>query len=107
MACRSVASRMRSRTYASTGAALEIVVPGSDTDQGSEAVMTEEKPVLSDREIEVLGLVGQGLTNVRISRELFISEATVKSHLLRTYRKLGVSDRTAAVVTAMEHGLLP
>ena len=65
-----------------------------------------ETPPLSDREIEVLRLVGRGLTNAEISRRLFISEATVKTHLLRTYRKLGVSDRTAAVMTALDHGLL-
>lgn len=65
-----------------------------------------EPPPLSDREIEVLRLVGQGLTNAEISRRLYISEATVKTHLLRTYRKLDVSDRTAAVMTALERGLL-
>ena len=55
----------------------------------------------------MLRLVGQGLTNAEIGGELFISEATVKTYLLRTFKKLGVSDRTAAVMTAMERGLLP
>ncbi|KIF75942.1 LuxR family transcriptional regulator [Streptomyces sp. 150FB] len=62
---------------------------------------------LSERECEVLRLVGRGLTNADIGKQLFIGEATVKTHLLRTFKKLDVSDRTAAVLTAMERGLLP
>jgi DNA-binding NarL/FixJ family response regulator len=62
---------------------------------------------LSPREIEVLRLVARGRTNAEIGRELFISEATVKTHLLRTFGKLGVSDRTAAVTSALERGILP
>ncbi|RKN50516.1 response regulator [Micromonospora endolithica] len=60
----------------------------------------------SPREIEVLRLVARGLSNAQIGRELHISEATVKTHLLRSFAKLGVSDRTAAVTTAMAAGLL-
>ncbi|MER8158012.1 response regulator transcription factor [Streptomyces sp. NPDC094472] len=67
---------------------------------------TVEPSPLSGREREVLRLVGRGLTNAEIGAELFVSEATVKTHLLRSYRKLGVSDRTAAVMKAMEHGYL-
>ena len=59
---------------------------------------------LSPRELQVLRLVARGLSNGDIGRELFISEATVKTHLLRTFAKLGVSDRTAAVTTAMAAG---
>jgi DNA-binding NarL/FixJ family response regulator len=62
---------------------------------------------LSGREVEVLRLVAKGLTNADIGRSLHISEATVKTHLLRTFGKLDVSDRTAAVTTAMALGLLP
>jgi len=62
---------------------------------------------LSAREVEVLRLVARGLSNVEIGRELHIGEATVKTHLLRTFAKLGVSDRTAAVTTAMALGLIP
>ncbi|WP_409493777.1 response regulator [Amycolatopsis sp. cmx-11-12] len=61
---------------------------------------------LSAREIEVLRLVAQGSTNADIGRALHISEATVKTHLLRVFGKLDVSDRTAAVTTAMRLGLL-
>ena len=63
-------------------------------------------PALSAREAEVLRLVARGMTNAEIGRQLFISEATVKTHLLRAFSKLDVADRTAAVTTAMEHGLL-
>jgi DNA-binding NarL/FixJ family response regulator len=63
-------------------------------------------PALSVRETEVLRLVAAGLTNADIGRRLFISEATVKTHLLRVFNKLDVADRTAAVTTAMRHGLL-
>ncbi|WP_433500102.1 response regulator [Sphaerimonospora sp. CA-214678] len=61
---------------------------------------------LSKRETEVLALVARGLTNADIGKALFISETTVKTHLLRIFTKLGVSDRTAAVTTALERGLL-
>ncbi|AWS41110.1 response regulator transcription factor [Streptosporangium sp. 'caverna'] len=61
---------------------------------------------LSPREAEVLSLVARGLTNGEIGRALFISETTVKTHLLRVFGKLGVSDRTAAVTTALDRGLL-
>jgi DNA-binding NarL/FixJ family response regulator len=62
---------------------------------------------LSARETEVLALAARGATNSEIGRELFISEATVKTHLLRAFGKLGVSGRTAAVTAALERGLLP
>ena len=65
------------------------------------------RDMLSARETEVLILAGRGLTNAQIGRELFVSEATVKTHLLRAYAKLGVSGRTAAVTRAMELGVLP
>ena len=59
---------------------------------------------LSPPELQVLRLVAKGLSNQEIGRELSISEATVKTHLLRTFAKLGVSDRTAAVTTALAAG---
>ena len=62
---------------------------------------------LTGRELEVLAGVARGLTNADVGRELFIGEATVKTHLLRAFVKLGVDDRTAAVLTAIERGLLP
>ncbi|MEN3615975.1 response regulator transcription factor [Plantactinospora sp. ZYX-F-223] len=61
---------------------------------------------LSQRELEVLELIAQGSTNREAARQLFISEATVKTHLLHVYAKLGVNDRAAAVATAFSRGYL-
>ena len=63
-------------------------------------------PTLSARETEVLALVAQGKSNPAIAQALFVSEATVKTHLLHVFEKLNVSDRTRAVTKAMELGLL-
>jgi DNA-binding NarL/FixJ family response regulator len=65
-----------------------------------------QRPRLSERESAVLRLVADGCTNAEIGRRLFIGESTVKTHLLRIFAKLGVDDRTAAVTSAMRHGLL-
>jgi len=62
---------------------------------------------LTPREVDVLSQVARGWSNAEIGRELYISEATVKTHLLRTFEKLGVSDRTAAVTAAIARGILP
>jgi DNA-binding NarL/FixJ family response regulator len=64
------------------------------------------RPELTARELEVLALVARGLSNADIGRELFIGEATVKTHLIRAFAKLGVADRTAAVTAAYASGLL-
>ena len=69
-------------------------------------VRAPEAESLTPRETEVLDLVGQGMTNAEIGRALFISEATVKTHLLRVFAKLGVDDRTRAVMVAYQRGLL-
>ena len=61
---------------------------------------------LSPRETEVLVLVAQGDSNPTIARKLFLGEATVKTHLLHVFEKLGVNDRTRAVTRAMELRLL-
>ncbi|MCX5148779.1 response regulator transcription factor [Streptomyces sp. NPDC048550] len=65
-----------------------------------------ERPRLSDREVAVLRLVAEGATNAEIGRRLFVAESTIKTHLLRIFAKLEVTDRTAAVTTAMRHDLL-
>ncbi|WP_066939709.1 response regulator [Microtetraspora fusca] len=61
---------------------------------------------LSARELEVLHLIAEGATNREAAARLFISEATVKSHVLHIYTKLGVNDRAAAVAVAFRRGLL-
>ncbi|PZR54844.1 DNA-binding response regulator [Xylanimonas oleitrophica] len=61
---------------------------------------------LTPREAQVLGLVAEGLSNAEVGRALFIGEATVKTHLLRSFAKLGVDDRTGAVTEARRRGWL-
>ncbi len=61
---------------------------------------------LTGREVEVLGLVAEGLSNHRIAQRLHLTEGTVKSHLARIYTKLGVDSRTAAVASAAELGYI-
>jgi DNA-binding NarL/FixJ family response regulator len=61
---------------------------------------------LSSRELDVLRLVAKGASNKEIADQLYISEATVKSHLIHIYGKLNVADRTAAVTLALERGIL-
>jgi DNA-binding NarL/FixJ family response regulator/anti-sigma regulatory factor (Ser/Thr protein kinase) len=61
---------------------------------------------LTQRELEVLQLIARGTTNREAARRLFISEASVKAHLLHVYAKLGVNDRAAAVAAAYDRGLL-
>ncbi len=61
---------------------------------------------LSERELEVLQLVGDGLSNKEIADRLFISIQTVKTHITHIFEKLGVKDRTEAVATALRRGLI-
>jgi DNA-binding NarL/FixJ family response regulator len=63
-------------------------------------------PALTEREVEVLREVARGMSNAEVGRELHIGEATVKTHLLRAFEKLGVADRTAAVTAAYKAGLI-
>jgi DNA-binding NarL/FixJ family response regulator len=67
---------------------------------------SDEPAELSPRELEILELVARGTTNREAARRLFISEATVKTHLLHIYAKLGVNDRAAAVAAGFDRGLL-
>lgn len=82
---------------------------GGNSGAGSRGAVTGSEiqvPRLTPREIEVLRLVGDGLSNPEIGARLFIGESTVKTHLLRVFEKLGVSDRTRAVMRALECGIL-
>jgi DNA-binding NarL/FixJ family response regulator len=63
-------------------------------------------PALTPRELEVLRLVGRGLANSEIARELYISEVTVKAHLGHVLTKIGLQDRAAAIVYAFDTGLV-
>lgn len=64
-----------------------------------------QTPELSNRELEVLALVAEGMPNKRIAGRLEISEKTVKAHLTRVYERIGVSDRTQAALWARERGI--
>ncbi|MFE7405557.1 response regulator [Isoptericola sp. NPDC057559] len=82
-----------------------VLAPGVATRLVTSVRTASERPTA--REAQVLGLVARGLSNAAVGRELFIAEATVKTHLLRAFAKLGVDDRTAAVTVARERGWLP
>ena len=71
-----------------------------------ERIRSPDVEMLSRREIEVLTEVADGKSNKETSQALFISEATVKTHLIHIFSKLGVNDRTAAVTVALERGIL-
>ncbi|KUM82986.1 MULTISPECIES: response regulator [Streptomyces] len=97
--CTAVRAAAEGRTVLSPAVASRLV----------SAVRSPRAPAnepLSAREREVLALVAQGTSNREIARELFISEATVKTHLTHLYAKLGVNDRAAAVATAYRRGIL-
>lgn len=80
-----------------------MVPPGRGPDPRTQ----EPLAALTERELEVLKLIGLGRNNAEISSELFIAEVTVKTHVGRVLRKLGVRDRIQAVVFAHQAGLLP
>lgn len=79
-----------------------VLAPSVATRLVSSVRTAAERP--SARETEVLALVARGRSNSEVGRELSITEATVKTHLLRAFAKLGVADRTAAVTVARERG---
>jgi DNA-binding NarL/FixJ family response regulator len=70
------------------------------------ATIRTRRAGLSERELEVLRLVASGLSNRSVAKTLFVSEATVKTHLNHAFGKLGVDNRTAAVATARSAGLI-
>ena len=84
----------------------EGVLSPSVTSRLLDQVRQPAKDAVSERELEVLQLIARGFNNREAAAHLFISEATVKTHLLHIYTKLGVNDRAAAVATAFERGLL-
>jgi DNA-binding NarL/FixJ family response regulator len=84
------------------------VAPLTFSGEGLSKALTRQSETfgLTPREIEVLALLPTGDTSAHIASLLFVSEATVKSHLASIYRKLAVTNRTEAVVVALKHGLI-
>ncbi len=87
-------------------AAGETVLAPPITKRLNERTRNVSPDALTSREIDVLREVANGNTNAEIAERLYISEATVKTHLIHIYDKLGVSDRAAAVARAYEKGFL-
>jgi two-component system, NarL family, response regulator len=75
-------------------------------DVGAKLAQRLSNPELSERELEVLGLLAQGMSNAEIADALSIGEGTVKSHVNRILNKLDVSDRTQAVIVAVKRGIV-
>lgn len=73
---------------------------------GAKLVQRMSNPELSERELDVLRLMAQGMSNLEISTTLSIGESTVKSHVNRILSKLGVNDRTQAVIIAVKRGIV-
>ena len=69
--------------------------------------VTSPQPALTGRELEIVQQLAAGGSNREIAKRLFISEATVKSHLVHIFGKLGVNSRTKVVATARDRGLIP
>ncbi|MEA2322791.1 MAG: two-component system, NarL family, nitrate/nitrite response regulator NarL [Solirubrobacteraceae bacterium] len=90
------------------GAGETVLSPGLHTGllERLRRVATDDQPALSDRETEILRLTARGMSGPEIAERLGIASTTVKTHLQRAYRKLGVSDRAALVAEAMRRGLL-
>ena len=97
------------RTLAGGGAYLDPAVTGRVLATYRQSTLARPGPTLPDltqRELEVLRLVGRGLSNDEIAEQLVIGEGTVKTHIGRIFDKLGVRDRSTAIVFAFDHGVV-
>jgi DNA-binding NarL/FixJ family response regulator len=87
--------------------AIATTATAATTDATSTPAASQLPDGLTPREVEVLGLIGAGLSNTEIAAQLFVSEATVKSHVNHMLPKIGARDRAQAVGYAYRHGLVP
>jgi DNA-binding NarL/FixJ family response regulator len=85
---------------------IERVLPALASSRGAAAARSADLEALTEREVEVLLLVARGRSNQEIGSDLYISEATVKTHISHVLAKLGLRDRVQAVIAAYELGLL-
>ena len=95
----SATRRLLKRWFAPTG-------PAGPSEPGAGAVHTESIDALSDREKEIVTLVGRAMSNAEIAQHLVLAESTVKSHLNRILHKLELRDRAQLIVLAYESGLV-
>ncbi|MCI1749652.1 MAG: response regulator transcription factor [Acidipropionibacterium sp.] len=103
---RSVASGDAVVAPSATRRLLERFLPRDDGDGAPAPTDPALIETLSDREREVLGCVGEGLTNAEIAAKLFLAETTVKTHIGHILAKLGLRDRVQMVITAYDAGLV-
>ncbi|GAA5027572.1 helix-turn-helix domain-containing protein [Streptomyces siamensis] len=106
LALYTVASVRQARTTALCAGLLVIEAFARQAGAAPDAAPPPDLAALTSRELEVLKLVAGGLSNLEIADRLYISEATVKTHLNRTMTKLGLDSRAQAVVVAYETGLV-
>ena len=90
------------KTYVDPSIAGKVLRQASSHQTQPTTLITSQ---LTEREIEVLGLIAKGLSNADIADRLFLSEGTVRNHVSAILAKLGVSDRTQAAVIGIQHGL--
>ncbi|MEV0597529.1 response regulator transcription factor [Nonomuraea cavernae] len=103
---RAVRAAARGETVLSPSVAGALTHRARTPEQRTPEQRAPGQRTLSRRELEVLGLIARGATNREVAAKLFITEATVKTHLLHLFAKLEVNDRAAAVAAAYETGLL-
>jgi len=92
----------KGETFIQPNMAIELIKEFSNGKVPSQA---KEKELLTQRELEVLELIAEGMLNKEIASALYISEKTVKNHVSNIFRKLNVSDRTQAAIYAFKHNI--